>query len=99
VPGVLWYREGREDTGDVLMNNNLDRTTDTGFYHDGSRRLQHQFDTRRLADRLDEVQVHSVFAPEDRALIESAAMFFLATADAQGRPDCSYKGGLPGFGS
>jgi predicted pyridoxine 5'-phosphate oxidase superfamily flavin-nucleotide-binding protein len=24
-------------------------------------------------------------------------MFFLATADAQGRPDCSYKGGVPGF--
>ena len=24
-------------------------------------------------------------------------MFFLATADARGRPDCSYKGGLPGF--
>jgi hypothetical protein len=24
-------------------------------------------------------------------------MFFLATADAAGRPDCSYKGGLPGF--
>ena len=24
-------------------------------------------------------------------------MFFIATADAQGRPDCSYKGGLPGF--
>jgi len=24
-------------------------------------------------------------------------MFFLATADAEGRPDCSYKGGMPGF--
>jgi len=24
-------------------------------------------------------------------------MSFLATADGQGRPDCSYKGGLPGF--
>lgn len=24
-------------------------------------------------------------------------MFFLATADAQGRPSCSYKGGEPGF--
>ena len=24
-------------------------------------------------------------------------MFFLATADADGRPDCSYKGGMPGF--
>lgn len=81
----------------MLMNNNLDRTNDAGFYHDGSRRLQDQFDTRRVADRLNEVQVHSVFSPEDRALIESARMFFLATADALGKPDCSYKGGLPGF--
>ena len=24
-------------------------------------------------------------------------MFVLATADAEGQPDCSYKGGLPGF--
>jgi predicted pyridoxine 5'-phosphate oxidase superfamily flavin-nucleotide-binding protein len=24
-------------------------------------------------------------------------MFFLATADAEGRPNCSYKGGAPGF--
>jgi hypothetical protein len=24
-------------------------------------------------------------------------MFFIATADAEGQPDCSYKGGLPGF--
>ena len=24
-------------------------------------------------------------------------MFFLATADAEGRPQCSYKGGEPGF--
>ena len=24
-------------------------------------------------------------------------MFFLATADADGQPDCSYKGGVPGF--
>jgi len=29
--------------------------------------------------------------------IERADMFFLATADEQGRPNCSYKGGDPGF--
>jgi hypothetical protein len=73
------------------------RATDTGFYHEGSRRLQDQFDTRRVADRLDEVQVHTRFTPEDRALVERARMFFLATANDQGEPECSYKGGLPGF--
>ena len=67
------------------------------MYHEGSRRLQDRFRSRRLADRLEQVTVHDVFDDEDRAFIEGCAMFFLATADATGRPDCSYKGGLPGF--
>lgn len=66
-------------------------------YHDGSRRLQDRFDTRRLADRLEAVKVRNRFTPEDRALIESLDLFFLATADADGQPTCSYKGGDPGF--
>ena len=37
------------------------------------------------------------FTDEDRQFIESRSMFFLATTDADGWPDCSYKGGLPGF--
>ena len=68
-----------------------------GFYHDGNRRLQDAFDTRRLADRLEEVKVRDVIDAGDRAFIESLDMFFLATADAEGRPTCSYKGGDPGF--
>src|SRR5450631_2981578 len=66
-------------------------------YHPGMRQLQDRFDTRRLADRLDERLGRSTFTPEDRTFIESRSMFFLATADAQGCPDCSYKGGDPGF--
>jgi uncharacterized protein len=67
-------------------------------YHDGSRRLQDRFDTRRLADRLDELFLsRPVIDPADRAFIERMDMFFLATADADGRPQCSYKGGDPGF--
>jgi len=67
-------------------------------YHDGSRELQDRFDTRRLADRLDERFVQSaVIEADDRAFIERMDMFFLATADAEGRPQCSYKGGDPGF--
>jgi uncharacterized protein len=67
-------------------------------YHEGHRRLQDRFDTRRLADRLDErfVQRRTIDA-DDRAFIEAADMFFLATADAEGQPQCSYKGGDPGF--
>ncbi|MSQ32379.1 MAG: hypothetical protein EXR59_03960 [Dehalococcoidia bacterium] len=55
------------------------------------------FDSRRIADRLEQVTVHDVFTDDDREVIESAPMFFLATADENGQPDCSYKGGLPGF--
>ena len=70
---------------------------DTPAYHAGMRQLQDRFDTRRLADRLDEKLGRSAFTAEDRAFIESRSMFFFATADAQGGPDCSYKGGDPGF--
>jgi predicted pyridoxine 5'-phosphate oxidase superfamily flavin-nucleotide-binding protein len=70
----------------------------TETYHDGHRRLQGRFDTRRLADRLDErfVQRGTIDA-DDKAFIERQDMFFLATADEEGRPNCSYKGGDPGF--
>ena len=67
-------------------------------YHAGSRELQDRFDTRRLADRLDEKFVsRPLIDVNDRAFIERMDMFFLATADADGRPQCSYKGGDPGF--
>ncbi len=67
------------------------------MYHAGMRGLQDQFDARRIADRLETVTVHRTFSEGHRKFIERCAFFFLATADAQGAPDCSYKGGLPGF--
>jgi uncharacterized protein len=67
------------------------------FYHDGMREVQAKMDSVRLADRLREVTVHEQFTDDDRAFVESASMVFVATADADGRPDCSYKGGAPGF--
>ena len=66
-------------------------------YHDGNRHLQDRFDTRRLADRLDEAIVGDTIDDNDRRFIERADMLFIATADEQGRPNCSYKGGEPGF--
>ena len=66
-------------------------------YHEGSRWFQDRFDTRRLADRIDERLVDDVIDADDRAFIERMDMFFLATADGEGRPTCSYKGGEPGF--
>src|SRR3954447_25261947 len=67
------------------------------LYHSGSRSLQDRFDTRRLADRLEDVKVTDVIDDRDRAFIESMDMLFIATADEHGRPTCSYKGGEPGF--
>ncbi len=67
------------------------------MYHEGSRHLQDRFDSRRIADRLEKVTLHDAFTEDDRAFIEGCRMFFLATIDPGGSPDCSYKGGMPGF--
>src|SRR5512133_202894 len=67
------------------------------LYHAANRQIQDRFDTRRLADRLEARVVHDAVSEQDRAVIERMDMFFLATADADGRPQCSYKGGDPGF--
>lgn len=67
------------------------------FYHTDHRRLQDQFDTVRLADRLQRDIVQDHITEEDKAFIERLDMFFLATVDERGRVNCSYKGGEPGF--
>lgn len=67
------------------------------MYHEGNRALQDAFGSRALADRLDEKLRRDRFNDDDKAFIESLGFFFLATADAEGRPDCSFKGGPPGF--
>jgi predicted pyridoxine 5'-phosphate oxidase superfamily flavin-nucleotide-binding protein len=67
------------------------------LYGETHRALQRRFDTERLADRIEERLVQEVIGPNEKAFIEGLDMFFLATADAQGRPSCSYKGGEPGF--
>ena len=69
----------------------------TSVYHRGSRSFQDRFGTRPLADRIDSLLVHDTISESDRAFLEERDMFFLATADADGRPTCSYKGGDPGF--
>ena len=67
------------------------------LYHEHDRKLQDRFDTRRLADRIEGRMISDRLDDEDRALIEHADMFFLATVDHRGYPTCSYKGGDPGF--
>ena len=67
------------------------------MYHNGNRELQDVFGSRALADRLVERLHRSKFTDEDRDFIQSLEFFFLATSDPVGRPDCSFKGGPPGF--
>ena len=67
------------------------------MFHDGNRELQNRFGSEALADRLVERLHRDRFKDEDKTFIESVGFFFLATADAEGRPDCSFKGGPPGF--
>jgi predicted pyridoxine 5'-phosphate oxidase superfamily flavin-nucleotide-binding protein len=70
---------------------------ESDFYQPGHRQLQDRFDTRRLADRLTEITVSDTFSDHHRSLIEAAPFLWLATADADGWPDVSYKGGVRGF--
>jgi predicted pyridoxine 5'-phosphate oxidase superfamily flavin-nucleotide-binding protein len=69
---------------------------ETILYHDANRALQDRFESRRIADKLESF-VRTEFSVDDRSFIEGVFLFFLATADAKGRPDCSFKGGAPGF--
>jgi predicted pyridoxine 5'-phosphate oxidase superfamily flavin-nucleotide-binding protein len=69
----------------------------SGIYHEGHRRWQDRFDARRLADRIEERLAKPALGPDEKAFVEGADLFFLATADGAGRPTVSYKGGDPGF--
>jgi predicted pyridoxine 5'-phosphate oxidase superfamily flavin-nucleotide-binding protein len=69
----------------------------TNLYDEPHRILQDRFDTRRLADRLEESLLHDALTESEKQFIESRDMFFLATVDAQGHANCSYRGGDPGF--
>jgi predicted pyridoxine 5'-phosphate oxidase superfamily flavin-nucleotide-binding protein len=73
------------------------RATMSDIYREGHRKIQEQFDTLRLANRLDETIVRESFDEEDTAFIQQIDMFFLATVDDRGHVTCSYKAGEPGF--
>jgi uncharacterized protein len=67
------------------------------MFHDGSKTLQERFDTQRIAERIEDLLVKDEIDAGALSFIESVDMFFLATADDKGQPNCSYKGGAPGF--
>lgn len=66
------------------------------LYGDQHRQFQDQFDSRRLADRIEEIAVVTEITPEAQTFIEGRDMFFLSTVDHKGRPTVSYKGAEAG---
>jgi len=69
----------------------------TELFGDEHRILQDTFETRKLADRMEEVIIQQEIGEQEQAFIESRPMFFLSSVDQNGQPTVSYKGGAPGF--
>jgi uncharacterized protein len=67
------------------------------LYGDQHRALQERFESRPMADRIEQIALKTEIGPEEKAFIESRDFFFLTTVDHLGRPTVSYKGGNPGF--
>ena len=67
------------------------------LYFDAHRALQEEFNTVKLAERLDTGWVKDAIGTDEAAFIGSRDMFFLSTVDPDGMPTVSYKGGQAGF--
>jgi predicted pyridoxine 5'-phosphate oxidase superfamily flavin-nucleotide-binding protein len=70
--------------------------SNTPLFHDGNLSLQEAFGSRAIASRL-EAMTRTAFSAADKELIEGSTYFFLATSNDRNQPDCSFKGGPPGF--
>lgn len=66
-------------------------------YNDEQKQIQEKFDSVRMATRLIEKTYQEELDGSDISLITSQRMFFLATADREGEPYCTFRGGDPGF--
>jgi predicted pyridoxine 5'-phosphate oxidase superfamily flavin-nucleotide-binding protein len=66
------------------------------LYGQKHRDFQDRFETRRLADALED-GMRQALRERDQRFIQSLDMFFLTTVDQNGWPTVSYKGGAPGF--
>lgn len=67
------------------------------LFQENHRALQDQFDTRRIADRIEMLAAKPELDEQSSGFIASRDMFFLSTVNSQGQPTVSYKGGEPGF--
>ena len=58
--------------------------------------LQEEFESRGMADLMDQGIAHEVLTEDDKGFIASRDMFFLSSVDPEGMPTVSYKGGPVG---
>lgn len=56
------------------------------LYGDAHRAWQDRFDTRRMAERIEEIATRTEFGPQEQAFIAARDMFFLSSIDHRGRP-------------
>lgn len=64
---------------------------------EGEHQAQAKFGTTRRAQTFYDQQMLDHINPQMREFIARQEMVFVATADAQGECDCSFRAGLPGF--
>jgi uncharacterized protein len=67
------------------------------LFGDNHRALQDQFDTRRMADRIEALAAKTELGEQEAGFIAGRDMFFLSTINGDGQPTVSYKGGEAGF--
>ena len=56
------------------------------IYQTGNRDLQDHFNSRKLADRLEDMIVHENITGQGRGFMESRDMMFMSAADESGCP-------------
>jgi hypothetical protein len=66
------------------------------FYTEPQRKLQQQFECRRLADAVEKAIVTDELDDRHIGFIASRDYFFLSTVNSAGEPTVSHKGGSPG---
>ncbi|GAB5467745.1 MAG: hypothetical protein Kilf2KO_07750 [Rhodospirillales bacterium] len=69
---------------------------DRPFFHEGMQALQDRFDGRRVAEAIARNRRHYDFWDDERAWIEAAQFFFIASTWGD-YVDCNIKSGDPGF--
>jgi len=63
----------------------------------GEHALQEKYDSQQRAENFYQRQLLDHLNPAMQEFLRRQEMVFVATADAQGNCDCSFRAGLPGF--